>query len=163
MHWCSWSELSKPKDQEGMGFRDLCKFNITLLVKQGCRFIVKPDSLVACIFKAKYFSHISFWSTHLGTNPTYVWRGIFATRKVLEDGVGWRVRGIRNTVVNNIVSMVANLIDHNSKSWKEEVITTVFTLEEVEAIKCIPLSRSVDEDMIVWRGDRFGDYFIRSG
>ncbi|MBA0788130.1 hypothetical protein Gotri_027907 [Gossypium trilobum] len=59
--------------------------------------------------------------------------------------------------------MVADLIDHNSKSWKEEVITTVFTLEEAEAIKCIPLSRLVDKDMIVWKGDRFSDYFIRSG
>ncbi|KAL1127275.1 hypothetical protein V6Z11_A13G167900 [Gossypium hirsutum] len=134
MHWFSWSELSKPKDQEGMGFRDLCKFNITFLVKQGWRFIVKPDSLAARIFKAKHFPHISFWSAHLGTNPSYVWRGIFATRKVLEDGAGWRVGlginisiwrdswlsiwvgGIRNTVVNNIVSMVVNLIDHNSKS-----------------------------------------------
>ncbi|TYH81501.1 hypothetical protein ES332_D03G204700v1 [Gossypium tomentosum] len=57
MHWCSWSELSKPKDQGGMSFRDHCKFNIALLAKQGWRFIVKHDSLVACIFKAKCFPH----------------------------------------------------------------------------------------------------------
>lgn len=55
----------------------------------------------------------------------------------------------RNTVVNNSVSMVADLTDHNSKSWKEEVITSVFTLEEAKAIKCTPLSHSVEEDMIV--------------
>ncbi|KAA3486748.1 Ribonuclease H-like superfamily protein [Gossypium australe] len=132
-----------------MGFCDLRKFNITLLVKHGWRFIVKPDLLAAHIFKAKYFPHISLWSAHLRTNPSYVWRGIFATRKILEDGVGWRVG--------------SDLICHNSKSWKEEVITNVFTSEEAEAIKCIPLSCSVDEDMIVWRGDRSGEYFIRSG
>ncbi|KAG8472386.1 hypothetical protein CXB51_034209 [Gossypium anomalum] len=133
-----------------MGFRDLCKFNITFLVKQGWRFIVKPDSLAARIFKAKHFPHISFWSAHLRTNPSYVWRGIFATRKVLEDGAGWRVgSGINISIWRD--------------SWLPIWVGGIRNTVEAEAIKCIPLSRSVDGDMIVWRGDRSCEYFIRSG
>jgi hypothetical protein len=33
MHWLPWDLLSKPKDDGGMGFRDLYAFNITMLAK----------------------------------------------------------------------------------------------------------------------------------
>lgn len=74
-----------------MRFRDLCKFNIALLAKQGWRFIVKPESLVTCIFKAKYFSDDNFWGARLGASALYVWRSIFAAQKVLEVGMSWIV------------------------------------------------------------------------
>ncbi|KAA3486681.1 reverse transcriptase [Gossypium australe] len=87
MYWCKWLDLSKPKDVGEMGFRDLCKFNIALLAKQGWCFLTKPDSLVARIFKAKYFPTITFLKAQLGAYPSYVWQSIFAARKMLEDGV----------------------------------------------------------------------------
>lgn len=91
MHWCKWDDLCKPKDQGGLGFRDLCKFNIALLAKQGWRFLVKPKSSVARIFKARYFPFTYFWHAQLKNYPSYVWKSIFATKKLLEERVGWRV------------------------------------------------------------------------
>lgn len=60
-----------------MGFRDLCKFNIALLAKQGWLFLVNPNT--------------TFWNAQLRAYPSYVWRSIFAARKLLEDGVCWSV------------------------------------------------------------------------
>lgn len=60
MHCCSWLMLSISNDYRGMVFCDLSKFNIALLAKQGWRFLTKPKSLVARIFKAKYFSNVDF-------------------------------------------------------------------------------------------------------
>lgn len=71
MHWCCWLELSYSKDMGSMGFSDLCKFNITLLTKQGWCLIFNPDSLVARIFKAKYYPNTTFLKAQLGTYPSY--------------------------------------------------------------------------------------------
>lgn len=35
IHWCCWARLSQLKEDSGMGFRDLAKFNVALLAKQG--------------------------------------------------------------------------------------------------------------------------------
>lgn len=70
---------------------------------------------------------------------------------------------IRNSLINNLVSLVADLIDQNVKCWKEDVVNSIFTLEEAEAIKCIPLSRTVEKDMLVWKEDNSCKYSIRSG
>jgi hypothetical protein len=55
IHWMSWEKLSAPKIHGGMGFKDLSAFNLAMLGKQGWKFITEPESLVAHIFKARYF------------------------------------------------------------------------------------------------------------
>jgi hypothetical protein len=45
----------EPKDEGGMGFRDLYAFNLAMLAKQGWRIIQNQNSFCAQILKAKYF------------------------------------------------------------------------------------------------------------
>lgn len=72
----SWEKLSMHTKYGGMGFKDLTAFNLTMLGKEGWKLLIEPDSLVSCIFKARYFHTSSFLSTSLGHNPSYVWRSI---------------------------------------------------------------------------------------
>ena len=49
--WVSW------KMNGGMGFRNLQAFNLAMLAKQGWRLISNPNSLVAQIYRARYYPH----------------------------------------------------------------------------------------------------------
>ncbi|KAA3461536.1 reverse transcriptase [Gossypium australe] len=60
IHWCEWSHLCALKVYGGMGFRSLEKFNIALLAKHGWCLIDHPNSLLACVLKAKYYSSSDF-------------------------------------------------------------------------------------------------------
>lgn len=54
-HWMSWEKMMLPKEQGGIGFRDLHSFNMAMLARQVWRLIEVLDSLCARVFQAKYF------------------------------------------------------------------------------------------------------------
>ena len=71
MSWLNWDKLCEPKANGGMGFRQLKQLNLALLAKQGWRLQVMCDSLVYCLFKARYFPHIDFVHASMGNHPSY--------------------------------------------------------------------------------------------
>lgn len=78
IHWTSWNKLREPRKHGGLSFKQIREFNIALLGKQAWRFITNPNSLVAKIFKARYFANCSFSEASIGYNPSYYWRSIMA-------------------------------------------------------------------------------------
>ena len=51
----SWWKMYVPKNQGGMGFRDIHRFNLALLAKQAWHLLDNPDSLCASILREKYY------------------------------------------------------------------------------------------------------------
>lgn len=60
------------KEDGGMGFRNLAKFNIALLAKQGWQILMHPTSLMAHILRSKYFPNTIFLNAQLGSNLSLV-------------------------------------------------------------------------------------------
>ena len=115
IHWMKWSSLCSSKSIDGMGFRDIQKFNNALWTKQVWRLIHQKDTLLYKVFNAKHFPHGSIMDTSAPQKCSYAWRSILQAREVIEKCAIWRVgsehgidvwkhRWLPNPTYNKIVS-----------------------------------------------------------
>jgi ribonuclease HI len=183
IRWMSWERLACAKDEGGLGFRDFKAFNMSMVAKQGWKIMSRPETLVAKIFKARYFPNSSLLEASLGNNPSYVWRSLWKSCNVLQLGCRWSVgdgskikimtdpwlrgqgsgwvsapqhQGVYNLSVNNL--MIEGL-----KQWDCNKITNLFSHAVAEEIMAVPLIREVQEDKLVWQEEQNGEYTVKSG
>lgn len=91
INWLSWEKLIMWKEWGSMRFRDLHGFNLAMLGKQGWKLLTNLDAIVTRVFKAKYFPKVDFLRTAIGHNPSFVWRSIWSSRILLEEGYRWTI------------------------------------------------------------------------
>jgi hypothetical protein len=183
IRWLTWDRMIQPKAQGGMGFRDLHAFNLAMIAKQGWNIMTKPHTLVARIYKARYFPNSSFFDSKIGHNPSYAWRGIWKARHILMNGCRWRIgngnsikimrepwlrdiegawlpspqdQGVHNLFVNDL--MLPNM-----KVWDKRKIESLFPMDVANRILDIPLFDMFGEDKLVWVDSPYGHYSVKSG
>ncbi|KAA3478841.1 Ribonuclease H-like superfamily protein [Gossypium australe] len=159
----------------------MAQFNISLLAKQGWRLLSFPNSLVARVFKGKYFPDTDFLHARLGSSCSFIWRSFWATKGTLEKGLLWKVGTGSNisisqdtwipdyvngrlstSFVNLQCDKVAELIRSNKRVWNKELIDNTFPADVVELILCIPLSMEPHEDFLAWSGESTGVFSVKS-
>lgn len=89
IHWKSWDTLCLPKAEGGLGFRSFGSFNQALIAKQVWRILTRPDSLMAQVFKSRYFRNTDVLHAGIGRNPSFVWRSLCWGREIVRKGIGW--------------------------------------------------------------------------
>jgi hypothetical protein len=180
--WMSWRKLGRTKVNGGLGYRDLENFNSALLAKQGWRFLQNPQSLVARIFKEKYFPGCSFMDSVLGNRPSYAWRSIWNAKKLLSEGLIWRVGDGMSIKIwkdcwipspstfkvqspMRIVhedATVSVLIDRDLRWWNIPLVHEIFLKDEAELICGIPVCPGSQADRLVWNGTKNGLFSVKS-
>ena len=88
MRWKSCDKLCYPKDEGGLGFKDLT----AMLGKQLWRLIEKPNTIFSCVFKGRYFRNASPLEPIRSYSSSYGWRSIVSVRSLLSKGLIKRVR-----------------------------------------------------------------------
>ena len=91
VHWVKWERLCEDKEKRGMGFKDIEKFNDSLLAKQVWRMINNPDSLCHRVFKARFFPDCSILEAKDSTLGSYAWKSIIGARDVIREMMVWRI------------------------------------------------------------------------
>ena len=170
------------KLEGGMGFRNLQAFNLVMLAKQGWRLVTNKSSLVARIYKAKYYPNGDVLGTKLGSSPSYACWSIHSSLEVIRRGTRWRVgdgklihiwedKWLPRPTTYRICSppqifddfpMVSSLIDEDTRRWKADSVKALFLPFEAETILHIPLSYSLPDDKIVWVGNKRGVFSVKS-
>jgi hypothetical protein len=183
IRWLAWDRMTCPKVVGGMGFRDLHAFNLSMIAKQGWNIMTKPHTLVAKLYKARYFPNSSFFDSKIGHNPSYAWRGIWKSRQILMHGCRWsigngtniKVMGepwlrhkeetwVPSPQVQGVYNITVNELMHpNEKLWDKNKIDSLFDPHVAKRILDIPLFSMIDEDKLVWVDSMYEQYSVKSG
>ncbi|XP_031120886.1 uncharacterized protein LOC116024124 [Ipomoea triloba] len=142
LHWKAWDRLCVPKKFGGLGFKDLRAFNLAMLGKQAWRFLTMPNSLVAKVYKARYYPKSSFIDASVGNCPSFCWRSIMAAHSILCGGVRRRIGNGKSTfiwghpwlpdtgdpMINTPMppqlngALVSGLMDEDSNTWDHSIL-----------------------------------------
>lgn len=134
--------MSTAKCQGGLGFRSIHGFNIALLGKHCWNFVQQPDSLVARVFKARYFADTHFLKYVKGSRSSFIWEGIYTAKETLQGGFRWIIGDGEDVVVvqdswlrrkcdyrvqndhmyQGREEKVAELFLPGTKQWNEELV-----------------------------------------
>ncbi|XP_019196311.1 PREDICTED: uncharacterized protein LOC109190291 [Ipomoea nil] len=182
IHWKAWDRLCVPKKYGGMGFKDLRAFNLAMLGKQAWRLLTNPDSLVARVYKARYYPKDTFLEATIGNNPSFYWRSIMAAKDLICGGVRKRIGNGESTLIwehpwlqDEIDPMihtempqhlsgakVVGLIDQDTKTWDPHILADIFQPDDIPRIQKIPVAPEY-EDIWYWYDDPNGYYSVKSG
>ncbi|XP_031116576.1 uncharacterized protein LOC116020230 [Ipomoea triloba] len=182
IRWMAWDRMCAPRSAGGLGFKNLHKFNVALLVKQGWRLLTTPNSLAGRLYKARYYPKSDFLEVSMGTNPSFCWRSIMAGQDILRKGCFRRIGNGHSTAIwkqswlpdkaNPFITsplidhdehlLVSELIHPLTNDWDITKLNALFEQRDVELIVQIPISLNY-EDKWCWRGDLRGCYSVKQG
>jgi hypothetical protein len=83
--------MLKPKEEGGLGFRDIHIFNLALLTKQGWRLWQHPESLCAQVLKVKYYANSLVLEAKQKSGMSHTWHSVLHNIELVMKGMIWRV------------------------------------------------------------------------
>ncbi|KAL8105024.1 hypothetical protein AgCh_028986 [Apium graveolens] len=179
--WIAWDRMTRHKHAGDLGFRNLRDFNLAMLGKQGWRLITNQDSLVARLYKAKYYPDSTFMEAKLGNSPSFIWRSILEAKKVISAGSSWRIGNGKDIKILNqpwlndmenayittvspaiINQKVCSLFSMGTKEWDIEIIRDIFESRDQQSILNTIIEQDLDKDVLYWKLETTGLYTVRS-
>lgn len=181
--WIAWDKITLSKKEGGLGIRDMLAFNKALLAKQAWRLITKPSSLLARVYKAKYYRKTSFMEARSYQSSSYAWRSIIQTQPLIKKGMKWIVGDGQQIRVwkdnwlpdkENVASKNSQHIHHpdlivkdlflsGTTIWDLNKIRSIIHEDDVSRILKIRPSFTGHPDVITWTPSKSGSYTVKTG
>lgn len=151
-----------------------------LLAKQAWKLVNEPDSLLARVYKGRYYASRDFLECGKGYRPSYAWRSIFHGRELLKrglmksigDGTSTKVwlekwvmdshprRPFNKQSLIDLELEVSSLLTP-AKTWREDVIHELFPAADAKRIISLPVGGI--KDKYIWAYLDTGAYSVKSG
>ena len=153
-----------------MGFKEIKKFNDSLLAKQVWQMINNPNSLCHRVFKARFFPNCLILEAKDSSIGSYAWKSILSARDVIRKGMVWRIGNgstarikednwlpvkSNRSVTSPLTSLqpetkVSALINQDLGIWKTKMVEIFFLPYKASIILGIPLSSRLPPDRPTW-------------
>lgn len=182
IRWRNWASLCTPKSGGGMGFRRMHEMNLALLGKQAWRLLTMPHSLMARVYKARYFPKTSYFDASLGSNPSYIWRSLMEVQTISREGCHKCIGNGNTTIIgtdpwlpdvqnphattilheNIAQAPVSSLMSMHGSEWDYECVRDIFNTCDAQLILNIPLSVRMPPDSWIWAVEPKEKYSVKS-
>lgn len=160
MAWLSWDYMCKPM-----------------------RLIIYPDSLVARIFQAKYYSNGFFLEACKGSRPSATWTSLLKARSSFTEGLRVRIGNGYSTDIWNsqwiphdgnfrVITprphlyffpyKVADLINPITGTWDLDMLENHFWPIDQARILSIPIGGIGSDDKLIWHPVKDGRFSVKS-
>ena len=181
--WVAWQKLCKEKELGGLGFKDIEKFNQSLLAKQAWRVWSEPNPLLSRLLRQCYFSHSSFLDCSVGVRPSFAWRSMLHGRDLMKQGLlqevgngeesrvwldNWLLTSIprppryHQDAIVDLTLRVSDLIDGQTGTWDHNLVRQLIVKEDVNLVLNTKLNLS-RADKLIWGLTKNGRYDVKSG
>ncbi|XP_031112245.1 uncharacterized protein LOC116016226 [Ipomoea triloba] len=141
-----------------------------------------PNSLVARLYKARYFANSSLLEATKGGSPSFIWSSLIETQDVIRRHARWRV-GNGNKIriyyddwlpdsINRRISTfpypfmenatVSSLLNDQGERWDEDSIVNIFNERDANLILSIPIAKTKREDELFWPEEDNGKFSVKS-
>lgn len=81
IRWMGWDKMAMAKNKGDLGFRNMHGFNVALLGKHIWNFCKNPSTLVARLYKVRYFPDGHILQAAKGTEASFIWTGLWEAKK----------------------------------------------------------------------------------
>ncbi|KAL4342320.1 hypothetical protein GQ457_08G033220 [Hibiscus cannabinus] len=173
----AWDCICSPKAAGGLGFWDLRSFNVALLGKIILRLIHEPSTLLARVYRAKYFPTGHLFDAKLRDHASFAWKGIHAAIQELRPGFFWtlgrnsRVRmfadnwggsqavqfqGVYQDRLDSPM-LCSDFMLPDFSAWDPNRVSTVLDPVDVRTVLSVPISAD-RTDRLLWAGHDSGIY-----
>ncbi|XP_031106197.1 uncharacterized protein LOC116010837 [Ipomoea triloba] len=160
----------------------LREMNLALLGKQAWRLVTRPDSLVAQVYKSRYFPRGSFFDATAGSNPSFIWRSILEVQNVVQmgcrrcigDGLTTYIGSYPwlpttaepyvSTILHDSVrgATISSLLNTHGTGWDVDCLKDIFNDRDANIIFKISVSLCKPPNAWVWYWEPKGNYSVKS-
>ncbi|KAL8093230.1 hypothetical protein AgCh_035211 [Apium graveolens] len=182
IRWHAWDKMCTAKNKGGLGFRCMYGYNLALLGKHVWNFLKNPESLVARIFKARYFPDKYVLEAQKGSNASFIWSGICAAKDEFYRGFKWVLGDGLNIDIftdqwlrgksyykvdtdhthNTRIDKVCEFFRPYGKQWDEAKVTQTFHDGDARCILNTRIPQNQIQDRVAWLHTKDGQYSVKS-
>lgn len=181
--WHAWRKIATAKCNGGLRFRYLHGFNVALFGKHTWSFCTKPNSLVARLFKARYFPNDHILNAKKRYGSIFIWTGIWEGKEQLRKGFRWILEDgkdfqafrdpwlkgkvdfcVEDDHVNVIrTEKVCNYFHLDIKEWDVHKIMHDFHNADIQFVLRTKIPQNNVKERIAWNDSTTGMYTVKTG
>jgi hypothetical protein len=168
----AWRDICTPKNEGGLGIRNLQAMNQALILMNAWRIADQPNNFLHLVLKAKYFPDTSIWRPNSNAPKSAFWASILKILPILKAHSFYQITQGNMSVWstpwfsgwNHIYDAliiqpegfscpapVKDLWKPNQHAWDEQLINTLFQEPIATEIKRTIIIQAPEEDILCWK------------